>query len=109
MPSKDSINWQLKAHLEQLAQSVGQMVSNVESFTKAMEASGRPKRLLSIDEAAAYLGIRPQTLRNRLARKAKDPFPVKPKRIGRKPLFDLHDLDRYIDGLPGGLSKNGGE
>jgi len=58
-----------------------------------------PKRLLTIDQAAHYLGIAPKTLRNRLGRKAKDKFPVKPKKQGRRRVFDIHDLDVYADGL----------
>ena len=57
-------------------------------------------RLLPINEAAAYCGLAPKTLRNRLGRRAEHPFPVKPKRIGRKILFDRRDLDRFIDSLP---------
>jgi len=57
-------------------------------------------RLLSIEQAAKYLSIAPKTIRNRLGPKAPDPFPVKPKRIGRRVLFDLKDLNRYIDALP---------
>jgi hypothetical protein len=56
-------------------------------------------RLLSIEETANYLSIAPKTIRNRLGPKAPDPFPVKPKRIGKRVLFDRRDLDRYIDEL----------
>ncbi len=57
-------------------------------------------RLLSVEETAKYLSIAPKTIRNRLGAKAPDPFPVKPKRIGKRVLFDLKDLNRYIDALP---------
>lgn len=57
-------------------------------------------RLLDIDAAAAYLALSPKTLRNRLGRKAENPFPVKPKRIGRKIVFDVKDLIRFADDLP---------
>ena len=57
-------------------------------------------RLLTVDLAAQYLGLAPKTLRNRLGPRAEDPFPVKPKRIGRKLLFDRMDLDAYADLLP---------
>ena len=55
------------------------------------------KRLLNISETAAYLGIAPKTLRNRLGPKAKNPFPVKPKRIGKRVLFDVRKLDEFIE------------
>lgn len=68
------------------------------------EAPARLKRLLTIRETADYMGISPKTVRNRLLPSAKDPFPVKPKRIGKKPVFDIRELDRYIDGLTGTLT-----
>ena len=59
-------------------------------------------RLLDIENAARFLGLAPKTLRNRLGPKAEKRFPVKCKRIGRKILFDLEDLESYVDGLPYG-------
>jgi predicted DNA-binding transcriptional regulator AlpA len=56
-------------------------------------------RLLNVNDTAKYLGIAPKTIRNRLGPKAKDPFPVKPKRIGRRVLFDVKALEAYVDGL----------
>ena len=57
-------------------------------------------RMLSVRESAGYLGIAEKTLRNRLGLKAENPFPVKPKHIGGKVLFDVKDLDAYLDSLP---------
>jgi predicted DNA-binding transcriptional regulator AlpA len=57
------------------------------------------RRLLPVNEAAEYLGLAPKTLRNRLGPKAPDPFPVKPKKIGKKVLFDIRDLDAFVDSL----------
>ncbi len=57
-------------------------------------------RLLDVEQSAIYLGIAEKTLRNRIGPRAKDKFPVRPKRIGRKVLFDRRDLDAYIDELP---------
>lgn len=57
-------------------------------------------KLLTIQEAAQFLGLKKQTLYNRCAPKAQNPFPVKPKRIGGRTLrFDKRDLDKYIDTL----------
>ena len=67
---------------------------------QALKASGLSsvaKRLLTIAETAGYLGIARQSLYNRIGRNAKDPFPVRPVRIFGKPLFDMRDLDRYIE------------
>ena len=57
-------------------------------------------RLLNVEQTAQYLSISPKTIRNRLGPRAPDPFPVKPKKIGKRVLFDIRDLDRYIDALP---------
>ena len=55
------------------------------------------KRLLSVEEAAAYLSISPRTIYNETSRGT---FPIKPKRWGKRVLFDLKDLDAYVDALP---------
>jgi hypothetical protein len=57
-------------------------------------------RLLGIEETVNYLGIAPKTLRNRLGPRAINPFPVKPKRIGMRVLFDIKALDAFIESLP---------
>ena len=57
-------------------------------------------RLLGIDQAAEYLSISPKTIRNCLGPKAPQPFPVKPKRYGKRILFDRKDLDSYVDSIP---------
>ena len=58
------------------------------------------KRLLSVEEAAEYLGIGHRTLYNRTCRRATRPFPVRPKHIGHRVLFDVKELDAYVDSLP---------
>lgn len=63
----------------------------------SQEFSG--KRLLNVEEAAIYLGLSARTLYNRCAPKAADPFPVKPKRVGKALRFDIRELDRFIDSL----------
>ena len=60
----------------------------------------RKPRMLSVRESAGYLGIAEKTLRNRLGLKTENPFPVKSKHIGGKVLFDVKDLDAYLDKLP---------
>lgn len=49
-------------------------------------------RLLSRVEAALYLGISTTSL---------DAHGPKPKRLGRRVLFDIKDLDRWADALGG--------
>jgi hypothetical protein len=46
------------------------------------------------------LGIAPKTLRNRIGPRAKHPFPVRPKKIGKRVLFDRRDLDDFVNSLP---------
>jgi excisionase family DNA binding protein len=64
------------------------------------------KRLLSVDEAAAYLGLAPRTIYNAIAPKSRNPFPVRPVRIGKLRKFDIRDLDRFIDESKNGAQKD---
>lgn len=57
------------------------------------------RRLLGIEDTANFLGISPKTIRNRLGPRAINPFPVRPKNIGKRVLFDIRDLEKYIDSL----------
>lgn len=56
-------------------------------------------RMLSVNETAQYIGLAAKTIRNRIGPKATKPFPVKPKHIGSRVLFDIKDLDAYLDRL----------
>jgi len=67
------------------------------SDQKDKPKTGLPKRLFDVEEAASYLGISRRTLYNGIAPRSKKPFPVKPKRIGKKVLFDIKDLDQFIE------------
>jgi hypothetical protein len=53
-----------------------------------------------VEQAARFLGIAPKTLRNRIGPRAKQPFPVRPKKIGKRVLFDIRDLDNFVNSLP---------
>ena len=56
------------------------------------------KRLTDITGLANYLPINVKTLLNRLTRRAKDPFPIKPVfYVGRSPRWDLNKVDQYLD------------
>lgn len=57
------------------------------------------KRLLTIKETAEFLSLSPRTLYNRIHPKSRNPFPIKPKRIGKSVRFDLKDLERFITTL----------
>jgi len=56
--------------------------------------------LLSLKETCLYLGnIPPKSLYNRTGPRSKNPFPVRPKRIGTRLFWDIRDLDAYVDSL----------
>jgi excisionase family DNA binding protein len=54
-------------------------------------------RLLPIREVAQRLGISPKTVYNGLNRGT---FPIRAKRWGRKVLFDIRDVQSFINELP---------
>jgi hypothetical protein len=60
------------------------------------------RRLLPVEDAAAYLGISAKSIRNRIGPRAQKPFPVNPVRLAGRVLFRREDLDAYIDSLAGG-------
>jgi len=59
-----------------------------------------PKRLLSVEEAGEYLGLSPRTIYNGLTKRAKKPFPVRHKKLGKLIKFEIRDLEAYLDELP---------
>ena len=65
--------------------------------TDSIQIKGR--RLLSVKQAACYLGLAEKTIHNGTGRKAKKPFPIKFKRYGRRILFDIRDLEKFVDEL----------
>jgi hypothetical protein len=67
--------------------------------TKPNKVEVAAPRMLSYKDAALYLGIAVQTLRNKTSRRAKNALPFKPKRLAGKPLFDRLELDRFCDSL----------
>jgi len=65
-----------------------------------MKADRITPRLLDIEQTAQYLSIAPKTIRNGLYRGSPQPFPVRPKKLGKRILFDRKDLDEFIDNMP---------
>ena len=55
-----------------------------------------PKRMLNFDELADYIGLRPQTIRNKFYA---GEFPIPAKKIFSKVLWDKNDVDKYLDKL----------
>jgi excisionase family DNA binding protein len=60
----------------------------------------RMRRLLNINEAADYIGLSPNYIRDLIAKRR---FPYKNISRGKKPVFrfDIKELDKYISTIPG--------
>jgi len=54
------------------------------------------RRLLGIKELSEYLGIKPQTIRNRLSCGT---FPIPAKKVCGRVKFDIRDIEKYLDKL----------
>jgi hypothetical protein len=50
------------------------------------------KRMLNFEEMAEYIGLSPQTVRNKFYARS---LPIPAKKI-----FDIKDVDKYLDQLP---------
>ena len=61
--------------------------------------SNKLEKLLTVKETAEYLRISERTIYNRIGRRSKMAFPIKPKRIGRLIRFDLQDVTEFIKSL----------
>ena len=55
-----------------------------------------PKRMLNFDELGHYIGLRPQTIKNKFYT---GEFPIPAKKIFSKVLWDIKDVDKYLDKL----------
>jgi predicted DNA-binding transcriptional regulator AlpA len=74
------------------------MKENVMPMADGESGKGR-MRLLDIQQAACFLGLKPRTIYNRIGPRSTNPFPVKPRRIGRKVLFDIRELEAFVNTL----------
>ncbi len=54
------------------------------------------KRMLDFETLAEYLSLAPQTIRNKYYA---GEFPIPAKKIFSKVLWDIEDVDKYIDKL----------
>jgi len=59
------------------------------------------RRWMSAEELAKYLNISVRSLYNQTGPRSKVPFPIKPKRLGKRLLFDLAEVDAHILSLNG--------
>ena len=55
------------------------------------------KRMLNLEELAEYINQSPQTIRNM---RSAGTFPIPPKQITRKLLWDKKTVDAFLDKLP---------
>jgi len=62
------------------------------------QKEAQSKRMLNFEELAQYIGLSPQTIRNRFYA---GEFPIPAKRIFSKTLWDIKDVDKYLDKLQG--------
>jgi len=53
--------------------------------------------MMGIKELSEYVGLKPQTIRNKISLGT---FPIPTKKIGRLLKWDRRDVDRYLDKLP---------
>lgn len=72
----------------------------VKDILKGFNAEMAPKkRLMTIPEAAEYLGMSKRTLYDQLAPSARKKFPIKGKRINGCLRLDRYELDAYLDSI----------
>jgi predicted DNA-binding transcriptional regulator AlpA len=57
---------------------------------------GMEKRMMDIRELGAYIGLKPQTIRNQISLGR---FLIPTKKIGRLLKWDRRDVDQYLDRL----------
>ena len=74
--------------------TLADVLAELRRLREDIQASSKP--LLTVPEAAEYLGISPKTIRNDLSTKT---FPVKPVRWGKRVLFRRQELNQLIDGM----------
>jgi predicted DNA-binding transcriptional regulator AlpA len=60
------------------------------------DLKSRDRALLTIRQAAVFLGMAEKTLRNRLSDGS---FPIRPVRLSGRPLFKRRDLENLVDSL----------
>lgn len=53
--------------------------------------------MLNFEELAVYIGLRPQTIKNKFY---SGKFPIPAKKVFSKVLWDKKDVDKYLDKLP---------
>jgi predicted DNA-binding transcriptional regulator AlpA len=82
----------------ELTKSINEMPDAVkcQMIQSILQELALEKRMLSVDELGHYTGLAPQTIKNQFYAGR---FPIPPKRLGRKLLWDKKMVDRYLDRL----------
>ena len=62
-----------------------------------MNKEQNDKRLCTVQDLAKYLGVSPYTVRDKVKRGI---FPFQAKRLGRLLMFDMSEVDQFIEDLP---------
>ena len=65
-------------------------------MTRSTTKNGLGKRMLNFQELGDYIGLSPQTIRNKFYA---GEFPIPAKKIFSKVLWDRKDVDAYLDRL----------
>jgi predicted DNA-binding transcriptional regulator AlpA len=86
-----------------LARLQREVLAEIRQLRKELRAPRR--RLLTVEEAAYYVGLSPKTIRNMIGPKAPRTFPVKPVRMGGKVLFKIEALDQMIEEMAAGADN----
>jgi predicted DNA-binding transcriptional regulator AlpA len=90
----------MKEHLSEVepAKGIGELPDAVkyQMIDSILQELTKEKRMLSVEELAHYIGLAPQTIKNQFYAGR---FPIPPKRLGRKLLWDKKMVDRYLDRL----------
>jgi len=55
------------------------------------------RRMLGIAEVSTIIGLKPQTIRNKLTNGT---FPIPTKKVGRLLKWDSRDIEKFLDSLP---------
>jgi len=74
--------------------SLSDIIAELRQLREDLKAQNNA--LLTIREAAAYLGLAEKTLRNRLSDRS---FPLRPVRLSGRPLFKRRDLENLVNSL----------
>jgi predicted DNA-binding transcriptional regulator AlpA len=83
--------------LNSTAPSISTILTEIQQLRAELKATS--SKMLTVEQAAAYLGVSAKTIRNGLGPRAAKAFPVRPVKVSGRVLFRRSDLDNYVDSL----------